>query len=327
MKPPADILRIGRNVLQMESQAVAALIDKLDDAFVAAVDLIYHCAGRVVVAGSGKSGQISRKIAGTLASTGTPALYLPPGDALHGDLGMVAASDVFLAVSNRGETEDLLGLMPSLEALQVPVVAILGKTDSSLGVAARIVLDAGVEREACPMDLAPTTSSTAALAMGDALAMALLDLRDFKPEDFARYHPGGTLGRNLLTTVASLMHAGADLPLVEAGSAMEQAIATITAKGLGITGVVDGTGRLVGAITDGDLRRAIQNGDDLRGAPVDRYMSAEPKHIGQSALAVTALAAMEDHAITALFVTADDDSGSPVGLVHIHDILRSGIRR
>jgi arabinose-5-phosphate isomerase len=275
----------------------------------------------------GKSGQISRKIAATLASTGTPALYLHPSDALHGDLGMVGPPDILLAVSNSGETDDILKMFPSLRILKVPVVAILGQTSSRLGEQADIVLDATVEREACPMDLAPTTSSTAALALGDALAMALLELRDFRPEDFALYHPGGALGKKLLTTVSSLMHAGDALPMVPENMLLVEAILVITEKGLGITGVTDGDGRLAGAFTDGDLRRTLEQGADISGAIVAQFMTPSPKRIGESELAVTALAQMEDYAITSLFVMDDNESSRPVGIIHIHDILRSGIRR
>jgi len=326
-KKKVDVLEIGKRVLREEAKAVAALVDRIGPSFQEAVDLIFNCTGRVVVAGMGKSGQISRKIAATLASTGTQALYLHPSDALHGDLGMVGKSDVLLAVSNSGDTDDILKMLPTLRILKVPVVAILGQTLSSLGEQADIVLDAMVEREACPMGLAPTTSSTAALALGDALAMALLELREFRPEDFALYHPGGALGRNLLTTVSSLMHAGDALPLVPEDMQLVNAILVITEKGLGITGVTDGEGRLAGAFTDGDLRRALEQGSDISGVTVAQFMTPTPKRISEAELAVTALAQMEDYAITSLFVMADGESDHPVGIIHIHDILRSGIRR
>ena len=326
-KANVNVLEVGRRVLLQEAEAVTALVDRLGGSFEEAVDLIFSCAGRVIVAGMGKSGQISRKIAATLASTGTPAQYLHPSDALHGDLGMVGRGDVLLAVSNSGETEDLLKLLPSLKYLQVPMVAILGQTDSSLGREADIVLDAWVEREACPMDLAPTTSSTAALALGDALAMALLELRDFRPEDFALFHPGGVLGKKLLTTVSDLMHSGDALPLVELGTSMDNAIEHMTLKRLGITGVVDASGRLVGALTDGDLRRALEKGGEIKGAPVEKFMTPSPKVIDATALAITSLNRMEEHSITSLFVIESEDESKPVGLIHIHDILRSSINR
>ncbi len=322
-----DIAEVGRQVIQAESEAVAALVDRIGPEFIEAVDLIFNCDGRVVVAGMGKSGQISRKIAATLASTGTPALYLHPGDALHGDLGMIGRSDVLLLVSNSGETEDILRMLPSVNILEVPIVAILGQVDSSIGRRAGVVLDASVEREACPMDLAPTTSTTAALALGDALAMAILELRDFAVEDFALYHPGGTLGKKLLTTVASLMHSGDDLPLVPTDESMRQTIFVISDKGLGLAGVVDDDGTLVGAITDGDLRRGLERDAGLMDLKAREVMTPGPKQILDTALAVDALVLMEDHAITSLFVMVEDDLTRPTGLIHIHDILKSGIRR
>lgn len=322
-----DVKAIARRVLQQESEAVAALVDRIGPEFVKAVDWIFNCTGRVVVAGMGKSGQISRKICATLASTGTPALYIHPGDALHGDLGMVGRSDVLLLVSNSGETEDILRMLPTVKVLGVPIVAILGHVDSTIGRQAGVILDASVEHEACPMDLAPTTSTTAALAMGDALAMALLELREFAIEDFALYHPGGALGKKLLTTVASLMHSGDELPLVNEHDLVKHAIITISEKGLGIAGVVNGDGELLGAITDGDLRRGLERDENLLRLKVKDVMTANPKRIFDTDLAVRALAVMEDHAITSLFVMARTDERQPLGVIHIHDILKTGIRR
>ncbi len=272
-----DILSIARNVIRQEGAAVLALEDRIGPAFGQAVNLIYRCQGRVVVAGMGKSGQISRKIAATLASTGTPALYIHPSDGLHGDLGMLSRLDVLLLVSNSGETEDILRMLPTVEVLQVPIIAILGRIDSTIGRKAHAVLDASVEREACPMDLAPTTSTTAALAMGDALAMALLELRDFKPEDFALYHPGGSLGKKLLTTVDALMHSGPDLPLVHQDTPMNQAILVISEKGLGIAGVIDDDQQLIGAITDGDLRRGLARDESVMNLQAREVMTPQPK--------------------------------------------------
>ena len=322
-----DILSIARNVIRQEGAAVLALEDRIGPEFEKAVKLIYRCQGRVVVAGMGKSGQISRKIATTLASTGTPALYMHPSDGLHGDLGMLSRSDLLLLVSNSGETDDILRIMPTIDILGLPVVAILGRVDSTIGRKADVTLDASVEREACPMDLAPTTSTTAALAMGDALAMALLELRDFKPEDFALYHPGGALGKKLLTTVASLMHADEELPLIHKATPMHQAILVISEKGLGITGVIDDDRQLIGAITDGDLRRVLERGNNMMELSADQVMTPNPKWILDSDLAVHALATMEDHAITSLFVMTPDDQQHPCGLIHIHDVLKTGIRR
>lgn len=322
-----DILSIARNVIRQEGAAVLALEERIGPEFEQAVKLIYECQGRVVVAGMGKSGQISRKIATTLASTGTPALYMHPSDGLHGDLGMLSRMDLLLLVSNSGETEDILRILPTVDILGVPIVAILGRVDSTIGRKADVVLDASVEREACPMDLAPTTSTTAALAMGDALAMALLELRDFKLEDFALYHPGGALGKKLLTTVASLMHAGEELPLIHKATPMHQAILVISEKGLGITGVIDDDRQLIGAITDGDLRRVLERGNNMMELNAVQVMTPNPKWIIDSDLAVHALATMEDHAITSLFVMVPEDQHHPCGLIHIHDILKTGIRR
>ena len=322
-----DVQAIARRVLRQESEAVAALVDRIGPEFTKAVDWIFNCAGRVVVAGMGKSGQISRKICATLASTGTPALYIHPGDALHGDLGMVGRSDVLLLVSNSGETEDILRMLPTVKVLGVPIVAILGRVDSTIGRQAGVILDASVEHEACPMDLAPTTSTTAALAMGDALAMALLELRDFAVEDFALYHPGGALGKKLLTTVTALMHSGDELPLVHEDDLVKKAILTISEKGLGITGVVNADGELLGAITDGDLRRGLERDENLLRLMAKEVMTTDPKWILDTDLAVRALAVMEDHAITSLFVMARTDGRHPHGLIHIHDILKTGIRR
>ena len=317
----------AKQVILQEAEAVRSLADRIGDDFEQAIDLIFHCQGRVVVTGMGKSGQISRKIAATLTSTGTPALYIHPSEGLHGDLGMLAKTDLLLAVSNSGETDDILRMLPTVEVLQVPIVAIVGRMDSTIARRANVALDASVEREACPMDLAPTTSTTAALALGDALAMALLEFRDFKAEDFALYHPGGTLGKKLLTTVASLMHSGDALPLVNEDVLMRDAIFVITEKGLGITGIVDAEDRLVGAITDGDLRRGLERDDGMLNLKAKEVMTRNPKHVLATDLAVHALAVMEDHSITSLFVMVEENMERPIGLVHIHDILKTGIRR
>ncbi|MCK4578325.1 MAG: KpsF/GutQ family sugar-phosphate isomerase [Candidatus Marinimicrobia bacterium] len=329
MDKPADkdILRVAKGVLLQESEAVATLADRIGDEFEKAVEKLFSCDGRVVVSGMGKSGQISRKIAATLASTGTPALYIHPSEGLHGDLGMLGPADVLLVLSNSGETEDILRMLPTVEVMKVPVIALLGRVDSRIGRKADIVLDASVEREACPMDLAPTTSTTAALALGDALAMALLELRDFAIEDYALLHPGGSLGKRLLTTVASLMHDGDRLPLVREDEQMHQVILLISEKGLGITGVVNPEGSLIGAITDGDLRRGLEANPELLNLKARDVMTPSPKRIQSDSLAVTALAQMEDHAITSLFVMRSGDDIQPEGLIHIHDILRSGIHR
>lgn len=326
-KSKRDVLAIARDVILQEAAAVGALADRLGPMFEEAVNLVYRCEGRVVVTGMGKSGQISRKIAATLTSTGTPALYIHPSESLHGDLGMLGVSDLLLIVSNSGETEDILRMLPTVEVLGIPIVAIVGRPDSTLATKADVWLDASVEREAGPFELAPTSSTAAAMAMGDALAVALLELRDFKPEDFALYHPGGTLGKKLLTTVESLMHGPEKLPLVSLDTVMRQAIFVISEKGLGITGVVDADGHLVGCITDGDLRRGLEGGNHLLDLPAEAVMNREPKRILRRDLAVSALATMEGFEITSLFVMEDDESWQPVGVIHIHDIFKSGIRR
>ena len=322
-----EALAVARDVIIAEAEAIRSLADRVGPAFEEAVELILRCKGRVVVAGMGKSGQISRKIAATLTSTGTPALYMHPSESLHGDLGMLGKGDLLLVVSNSGETEDILRMLPTVAVLEIPIVAILGRTDSTIGRKADVTLDASVEREAGPFDLAPTSSTAAALAMGDALAMGLLELRDFKPEDFALYHPGGALGKKLLTTVASLMHGDESLPLVKEDTLMRQAIFVISDKGLGITGVVDVNGDLVGCITDGDLRRGLEHDNALLELQAKALMNTKPKWVLESDLAVSALAAMEDSAITSLFVRSDQANTRPVGLIHIHDILKTGIRR
>ncbi|UCD37118.1 MAG: KpsF/GutQ family sugar-phosphate isomerase [Fidelibacterota bacterium] len=322
-----DVRAAAKDVLRHEAEAVSALIDRIGPEFDQAVQLMFDCRGRVVVTGMGKSGQISRKIAATLTSTGTPSLYLHPSESLHGDIGMLSKDDLLLVVSNSGETEDILKMLPTVELLKVPVVAILGRVASTIGHAADVALDASVEREACPMDLAPTTSTTAALALGDALAMALLELREFKPEDFAHYHPGGALGKKLLTTVTALMHTGDALPLVHMDTVMREVIALITKKNLGITGVVDDEGILVGAITDGDLRRGLARDDHMLDLNASEVMTPNPKWVLATDLAVHALATMEDHSITSLFVMDEKNHSRPQGLIHIHDILKSGIRR
>lgn len=322
-----DIIRLAQEVLQKEAEAVMALKERIGANFVKAVDLLYHCEGRVVVCGMGKSGQISRKIAATLASTGTPALFLHPSEALHGDLGMIRKEDVVLVLSNRGETEDILKLLPTIENMGIPVIAILGRSKSTIASKADIVLDAGVEREAGRLDLAPTSSTTAALAMGDALAIVLMEKRDLTPEDFAAYHPDGSLGKQLLTTVHALMHSGNELPFVKADTPMVDAIIMMTEKGLGITGVVDNDGKLVGAITDGDLRRALKLGQPVLDLQAHDVMTHNPKTILKTHLAAQALAEMEDFSITSLFVMENGNGRIPAGLIHIHDILKLGIKR
>jgi arabinose-5-phosphate isomerase len=312
----------ARRVLAIECAGITAVAERLDDSFVQAVDLMARSSGKVVVTGMGKSGHICRKIAATLASTGTPAFFLHSAEALHGDLGMLARGDLLLAVSNSGETREILDLLPVVKRLDLPLIALTGRRDSTLGRAADVVLDVSVAEEACPMGLAPTASTTVTLALGDALAVALLEQRSFRVEDFAVLHPAGTLGRKLLR-VADLMHTGPAIPSVRTTTSMSDMLLEITSKRLGVTGVVDDDGRLVGVVTDGDLRRALaQPGEILRRAAAE-VMGARPKTIEGEALAATAVATMERYAITSLFIV--DLEARPVGVIHLHDLLRAGV--
>ncbi len=313
---------IAKRVLEIESDAVRALIERLDDNFSKAVDLILSATGKVVVTGMGKSGIICQKIASTLASTGTSAFFLHPAEGMHGDLGVLMKNDIVLAVSNSGETEEIIRMLPIVKRMGLKLIAMTGRKNSTLARYGDVVLDVGVKEEACPLGLSPTASSTATLAMGDALAVALLEARGFKAEDFAVLHPAGSLGKKLMK-VEELMHTGKDVPMVTIGTSMREAIIEMTAKRLGITGVSE-DGRLVGVITDGDLRRALERGDSMLEKKVEEVMTANPKVIARSALAEAALRKMEDHSITSLFVH-EDDGYEIVGIVHLHDLIRAGV--
>ncbi|WP_080888286.1 KpsF/GutQ family sugar-phosphate isomerase [Nitrospira japonica] len=313
----------GKRVLGIEARAVQALIDRLDDRFVQAVDLLYGCKGKVVVSGMGKSGLVGQKIAATMASTGTPAFFVHPAEGLHGDLGMVGRQDVVVAISNSGEAQELIQLLPYLERMGIPVVAMTGRPDSTLAKHSDVVLDVSVSEEACPLGLAPTASTTATLALGDALALALLQKRGFKEEDYAQFHPGGALGRRLLVRVKDLMHAGSDVPTVEESVTGTTAMLEMTAKKLGMTTVVDRTGALSGVITDGDLRRFIQRGGDFLKATAGELASRNPKSIRPDDLAAKAVEIMERHSITTLIVT--EGPRKIVGVIHLHDLLKNGI--
>jgi arabinose-5-phosphate isomerase len=321
---PADLLDRAARVLAAEAAGIAAIQAKLDVQFVQAIGILQRTRGKVVVTGMGKSGLVGRKIAATLASTGTPAFFLHPAEGPHGDIGMIHKSDAVLALSNSGETEEVVRLLPVFHRLGVPVIALTGRPDSTLARHADAVLDAGVAEEACPLGLAPTASTTAALAMGDALAVVLFEAKGFSAEDFARLHPGGALGKRLLT-VADLMHTGEAVPLVETATPLSDALFTISAKRLGITGVQDREGRLVGIITDGDVRRAMARGTDLFGATAADVMTATPKRIAPTALAAAALREMEAHAITSLLVCEAASPERLMGVVHIHDLLQAGV--
>ncbi len=316
-------LDVGRRVLGIEARAVQALVQRLDDGFSEAVDLLYHCKGKVVVSGMGKSGLIGQKIAATMASTGTPSFFLHPAEGLHGDLGMLARRDALIAISNSGETQEILQLLPFMERLGIPVVAIVGRMSSTLAKNSTVALDVSVAEEACPMGLAPTASTTATLALGDALAVALLEKRGFKEQDFAQFHPGGTLGRRLLVKVRDLMHKGQEIPQVEEQVLASEAILEMSAKKLGMTTVVDRAGVLLGVITDGDLRRFVQQGGDFSKVSAGSLASRRPKLIGPDELAAKAVEMMERFAITTLVVA--DNAKRIVGVVHLHDLLKHGI--
>lgn len=320
-----DVVAEARRVIRLEAEALHSLSEAIDGEFVRAVDLILASGGRVVVTGMGKSGLIGQKIASTMASTGTPAFFLHPAEGVHGDLGMIMKGDVVIAISNSGETEEVLRILPVIKRLGIKLISMAGNPESSLAKAGDVFLTIAVREEACPLGLAPTASTTATLAMGDALAVSLLLKRGFRAEDFALFHPGGSLGKRLILTVEDLMHSGAALPLVAEETPMREALFEITAKGLGITGVTDAAGALVGVITDGDLRRALERGGDLLNSSAAAMMSRRPKRIGRNELAASALQRMEQFSITSLFVFDDDQAAEPVGIVHLHDLLKAGI--
>lgn len=316
----------AKQVLKIESEAILALLPRIDAHFVDAVRMILDCRGRVVVTGMGKSGIIGKKIAATLASTGTPSFFLHPAEGIHGDLGMVTADDVILALSNSGETGEVLNILPSIKRIGAKIIALCGVKGSTLVKNAEVFLDASVEREACPLGLAPTASTTAALAMGDALAVALLSERNFTPSDFALFHPGGSLGRKLLLTVEKVMHAGDDNPKVTEDQTVKTALFTMTAKGLGAASVVSQDGHLLGIITDGDIRRGLAKGHEFLDYPVSRIMTRTPKTITADKLAAQALHIMEKNdprPITVLPVV--DDNFRAIGILHLTDLLRQGV--
>jgi arabinose-5-phosphate isomerase len=315
------IIEVGRETVRKESEAVGALVDRIGAEFEEAVKAIGSCRGKVVVTGMGKSGIIGRKIAATLSSTGTPAIFLHPAESVHGDIGLVDEADVAVAVSNSGETEEVVHLIPALKKMGLLVIAIVGCLDSQLARSADIVVDASVDSEACPNGLAPTSSTAAALAMGDALAVALLSLRDFSPEDFAKLHPGGRLGRRL-ATVEEMMLTGTYVPVVRSDSLMKEAVLEMTAK-RGITSVVDENGELVGVITDGDLRRLLERTSDIFSLKCGDVMTRNPRTIDKNSLAARGIKIMEDQGITALLVV--DEVRRPIGVLHLHDLMRAGV--
>jgi arabinose-5-phosphate isomerase len=320
---PQHALRLAQETFDIEAAAVLGLKARTGEAFARAVELVLNLKGRVVVMGMGKSGHIGRKVAATLASTGTPAMFVHPAEASHGDLGMIQPADLVLAISNGGESEEITAILPVLKRLGVPLLAMTGNLKSTLARHADIVLDSGVAKEACPLNLAPTASTTAQLALGDALAVALLDLRGFRSEDFARSHPGGALGRKLLTHLADVMRAGDAVPRVLADTAFPAVMREMSAKGLGATAVVDADGRPLGIFTDGDLRRLIEKGVDLRQVVAGQVMHAGPRTIRQDALAAEAAELMEQARVTSVLVV--DAEGRLVGAVNSNDLMRAKV--
>ena len=318
-----ELIDSAKRTIQVETDALAALQPRVDQSFVNACRLILECEGHVVVTGMGKSGHIGNKIAATLASTGTPAHFVHPGEASHGDLGMITNKDIVLALSNSGTTSELLMIVPLLKRSQIPMISMTGDAVSPLALTADVHLDASVEKEACPLGLAPTSSTTVALAIGDALAIALLESRGFTAEDFAFSHPGGRLGRRLLVKVQEIMHGGDTMPLVKSGSNLGEALLEMSRKGLGITGIVDTDGKLCGVFTDGDLRRALDQSLDVREIEIDQVMTRKCKTTSANTLAIDAFNQLEDNKIMALF--AVDDNHKPTGALHMHDLFRSGV--
>lgn len=313
----------AKRVLEIEAKAVKSLVSRLDKNFTMAVDMILSTTGKVVVSGMGKSGIICQKIASTLASTGTSSFFLHPAEGVHGDLGMVMKNDILLAISNSGETSELIKILPVVKRLGVRMIAMTGKKDSTLARMSDVSLYVGVKEEACSLGLSPTASTTACLAMGDALAVALLERRGFRAEDFALLHPAGSLGRRLMK-VEDLMHTGSDVPRVSIDTSMKDVIVEITAKRMGVAGVFKGKSKLLGVITDGDLRRALSKGTDVLNKRTEDVMTRRPKVIPKGSLAEAALKMMEEHSITALFVH-DERDDAVVGIVHMHDLLKAGV--
>ena len=321
-------IQTAKRVLNIEADAISGLAKRLDSNFSRAISLILNSSasggGKVIITGIGKSGLICKKIAATFASTGTPAFFLHPAEGVHGDLGMLMKGDVVIAVSNSGETEEIVRILPLIKRMGVKLIAMTGDVNSNLANAGDVVLDIGVKQEACPLGLAPTASTTAALAMGDALAVALLEKKGFREEDFALLHPAGSLGKKLLK-IDELMHTGENIPLVNINASMKQAILEITAKRLGVTGVVSRGGSLVGVITDGDLRRALEKRGDILKNKVKDVMTKNPKKIEKGSLAESALKMMEDYSITTLFVYGGKEEDRVTGIVHLHDLLKAGV--
>jgi arabinose-5-phosphate isomerase len=320
-----DSIEEAKRVLRVEAQSILDLAERIDENFSRAVDLLYRCKGKVVLMGMGKSGLVGRKIASTFASTGTPSFFLHPAEGLNGDFGMLAKEDVIIAISNSGETRELLEVLPLIKRYGNRLITLTGNLSSALAKGGDVNLDIRVKEEACPLGLAPTASTTATLALGDALAVALMGKRDFKIEDFAILHPGGALGKRLLLKVEDLMHVGKAFPMVSEKTLMKDAVFEITSKRLGVTGVCNAEGHLVGVITDGDLRRALEKFSDLFNREASEVMTKNPKWIERDALAAKAVQMMEEYSITSLFVFDKGGDRVPVGIIHLHDLLKAGV--
>lgn len=320
-----NAINIAKKVFDIESDAIKSLSDRLDADFEKALDIILKTTGKVVVTGIGKSGIICKKIASTFASTGTPAFFLHPAEGIHGDLGMLTKNDTVIAISNSGETEEMVKIIPVIKRLGIKMISMTGNKDSTLAKAGDVFIDISVKEEACPLGLAPTASTTATLAMGDAIAVALLEKRGFKQEDFAMLHPGGSLGKKLLTRVEDLMHTGEGIPLVNIKTSMKDAIMEMTVKRFGVTGIVDNNGILKGIITDGDLRRTLGKGNNILDKKACDIMSKNPKKIEKTDLAESALRKMEEHSITTLFVFEKGKTDTAIGIIHLHDLLKAGV--
>lgn len=319
-----NVISLARAVIETETQAALKLVDRIDENFISAIEIMLHCEGRIVVLGMGKSGHIGHKIAATLASTGTPAFFVHPGEASHGDLGMITAKDVVLALSNSGETDEILTILPIIKRLNAPLIAMTGNPSSSLAKEATCHLDISVEKEACPLGLAPTSSTTTTLVMGDALAIALLESRGFTEKDFARSHPGGRLGKRLLLHVKDIMHAGKDIPKVGMDVPLSEALIVMTEKGMGMTVIVDADNKVVGVFTDGDLRRLLDHGEvNIQKLIVKDVMIRNCKTISEIRLAAEALQLMDEKSINALPVTNQDNV--LIGAINMHDLLRAGV--
>ena len=320
---PDKFIALGKAVIETEQIALTELIERIDDKFVMACNLLLQCEGRIVVIGMGKSGHIGNKIAATLASTGTPALFVHPGEASHGDLGMITNKDVVMLLSNSGETDEIVALLPVIKRLNTPMIALTGKTNSTLAKIATVNIDVSVSKEACPLGLAPTSSTTATLAMGDAISIALLEARGFNKDDFALSHPGGVLGRRLLLHVGDIMHADDEIPKVSESASLSDALIEMTQKGLGVTTVVDDDNGILGIFTDGDLRRTLDSKVDINTCLVKDVMTKNGKNIKANSLAASALSLMERYSINALVVV--DEQGKLIGILNMHDLLRARV--